>query len=145
MGSRSAHRVFGSASTFQCPVLAEKAAAKPVGEMVCWKAARAGHDPSTGQGAAGCQGRSWGRGCQRDTWQEPGQLQWPPPALPIRQHPEPPLPAGMAWTSPQKSALGESRLRSQSWVLGKWFLHFKQRVVERKEQPQSKALRKILQ
>lgn len=38
MGSRSAHRVFGSASTFQCPVLAEKTAAKPVGEIVCWKA-----------------------------------------------------------------------------------------------------------
>lgn len=32
MGSRSAHRVFGSASTFQCPALAEKTAAKPVGE-----------------------------------------------------------------------------------------------------------------
>lgn len=52
--------------------------------------------------------------------------------------------AEMAWTSPQKSAFGESRLRSHSWVLGKWLLYFK-RVVERKEQPQTKPLRKILQ
>lgn len=54
------------------------------------------------------------------------------------------LSAEMAWTSPQKSPFGESHLRSQSWVLGKWLLYFK-RVAERKEQPQSKPLRNILQ
>lgn len=93
-----------------------------------------------------------GKGCQRVTWQEADQIQWSPAALPfvctsdsiknfhcLLSHS-----AGMTWTSPQKSAFGESCLRSQSWLLGKWLLYFK-RVAERKEQPQSKPLRNILQ
>lgn len=91
-----------------------------------------------------------GKGCQRVTWQEAAHIQWSPPALPSvcnQTASRTSLPALLCWRGldkPPGSAFGESCLRSQSWVLGKWLLYFK-RVVERKEQPQSKPLRKILQ
>lgn len=90
-----------------------------------------------------------GKGCQRVTWQKADQIQCCPAlCVHITQHQKPLVPfLPFYWDGlgkPPKSVFGESSLRSQSWVLGKWLLYFK-RVVERKEQPQSKPLRKILQ
>lgn len=161
MGSRSAHRVFGSASTFQCPVLAEKTAAKPVGEIVCWKA-------GSGRSKAKVRSQPQREDVESSRMQGKGLGDWGKDAegspgrrlIKFSGHHQPCPPCAHQSASrtsaacspilldgldkPAKSVFGELCLRSQSQVLGKWLLYFK-RVVEKKEQPQNKPLRNILQ
>lgn len=140
MGSRSAHRVFGSASTFQCPVLAEKTAAKPVGEIVCWKAgsshskAKVQSQPQhEGVESSRMQGKGlgdWGK----DAKGSPGRrLIRFSAALPsvCTSHSIKNLwclfshSTGMAWASPQNLCLGNrvSEARAGFWGSGSFILN----------------------